>query len=266
MRISFFAMILLFLVHPALAQSQGQLTDLVMATVRLSNAKSTATGFILTRKINEKKTQFVLVTAAHVFEKSEGEDFLINYRRKETDGGFARAPEPLKVRREKTQLWLRHAKQDVAVMRIEPQEISAPPGLSLDLLATAEDLKDVGPGDLVRCLVFPHASVFDPSQAAFPVIRIGCVASFPLLPAEKHPTFLVDYNSFEGDSGGPVVWRKNDASDGNSTLKILGLVQGQHFFNARYDLPYESGEFRKQLGMGIIAASQAIRETIDLLP
>lgn len=260
-----FLAICLLLTAPARAQTPGRQTDLVMATVRLSNSKSTASGFVLVRPRagDEATPQFILITAAHVLEMSDGEEMTVNYRRKTGEGEYSKAPAPLKIRSEGKPLWQRHAKQDVAAMAIEPPAGAELPRLTADLLATADDLRGIEPGDLVRCVGFPHATVFEPNQASFPVVRLGCIASYPLLPVEKEPTFLVDYNTFEGDSGGPVYWKREDES---ASFKILGLVQGQHFFNQRFEFTYESGEFRKQLGLAIVTQAAAIRETMELVP
>jgi hypothetical protein len=188
------------------------------------------------------------------------------FRRKNPDGEFARAPAPLKMRREGKALWTQHPQQDVAVIGIEPPAGIDVPRLGTDVLLTAEELKEVEPGDLVRCVGFPHASIFEPSQAAFPIVRLGCIASYPLLPIDKQPTFLVDYNAFEGDSGGPVWFKKSEPAGAKGALRIVGLVHGQHFLNQRFDFVYESGEFRKQLGLGIVVHAEAIRETIALVP
>lgn len=265
MRILLVVLVCFLSVVPVWGQSPGGQTELVMATVRLANLKSSATGFVLTRpRADEQaKSQFVLVTAAHVLEMCDGAEISVNYRRKVAEGEFAKLPASLKIRSEGKPLWQRHAKQDVATIAIEPPADIELPRLTVDTLATADDVRGLEPGDLVRCVVFPHATVFEPSQAAFPVVRLGCIASYPLLPLEKEPTFLVDYNTFEGDSGGPVYW-KRDGDD--AAIKILGLVQGQHFFNQRFEFTYESGEFRKQLGLAIVTQAQAIRETIEQLP
>jgi hypothetical protein len=250
----------------AVAESPRPKTDLVLATVRISNPKSTATAFILHRPAAEpgQPARPVLVTAAHVLERSEGAEISVMFRRKDADGSFVKAPAPVKVRQETTALWIKHAKHDVAALAIDLPPGSDVPVLSLDCLATADDLKAGEPGDLVRCVSFPHGAVFEPNAAGFPVVRLGCIAGYPLWPAERQP-LLVDYNTFEGDSGGLVYWEKADAS-GKPVCKIVGLVQGQHMFNQRYEFPYETGEFRKQLGLAIVVQAQAIRETIDQLP
>ncbi|HTN75960.1 MAG TPA: hypothetical protein VL096_11965, partial [Pirellulaceae bacterium] len=57
------------------AEQPGIKTQLVLATVRIVNPKSSATGFILTRAATEETpVAHVLITSAHVFEKAEGEE------------------------------------------------------------------------------------------------------------------------------------------------------------------------------------------------
>ena len=275
LRPTLYLTVLLFLTQSAFAQSPERLSDVVMATVRLSNPKSSATGFILIRP-NAKDDQpirLALITAAHVFEKSEGDEITVGFRRQEADGVFSRMPLPLKVRNAGKTLWTKHPKLDVAAIEIEAPQGIEPPRLTVDQLATADHVKAVEPGEIVNCLTYPHAPVFEPNQPGFPIIRMGCIASFSLSPVwsnggadEKQATFLVDYNSFEGDSGGPVVWKTIEPSSGKPAIKILGLVQGQHLFKQRFEFPYESGEFRKPLGLGIVVSAQAIRETIQQLP
>ncbi|HTN75980.1 MAG TPA: hypothetical protein VL096_12065, partial [Pirellulaceae bacterium] len=152
-----------------------------------------------------------------------------------------------------------------AAIALELPEKAELPTLALDLLATNDDLGRVEPGDLVRSICFPHAAIFDPSAAAFPIVRLGCVASYPVRPTAKQPTFLIDCNTFEGDSGGLVYWPDTNKEANGAGVKILGLVQGQHFVNLRYDFPYESGEIRKQLGLAIVIPASVIRETVDQL-
>ena len=96
--------------------------------------------------------------------------------------------------------------------------------------------------------------------AGFPLTRLGCLASYPVTPSEKQPTFLVDYNTFEGDSGGPVYLDMTQA--GEPQRKIVGLVQAQHFLDERYKLVYQEGLTRRRLGIAIVVNSQAILDTI----
>lgn len=247
------------------ADAESLRTQVVMATYRLENPKSNGTGFII-RRSNPKAEaghELLLVTAAHVFEKMDGNQATLVLRKQSDSGDWVAKPTTLQIREHDKPTWLKHPNQDVAVMSL-PRDVKSG-SVSLTLLAGTADWKNAppDPGTLIRSTGFPHAAQFKPSKAGFPLTRIGCIASYPLTPIEKHPTFLVDYNTFEGDSGGPVYceFSKNDKSQ----LKIVGLVHGQHFLDERYKMAYQSGLIRKRLGLAIIVNSQAIIETIDAL-
>lgn len=239
--------------------------QVVMGTYRLENPKSTGTGFIIRRSNpkDEAGHQLLLVTAAHVFEKIDGNHATLVLRQQTDSGDWIAEPTTLQIRENGKPTWTKHSDQDVAVMSLSLDLKSG--SVSSTLLAGTADWKSAppDPGTLIRSTGFPHAAQFKPSEAGFPLTRIGCIASYPLTPIEKHPTFLVDYNTFEGDSGGPVYCElsKNEQSQ----LKIVGLVHGQHFLDERYKMAYQSGLIRKRLGLAIIVNSQAIIETIDAL-
>lgn len=254
-------------------------TQLVQATFRIQNPKSSATVFFLTREVadgNSKKLQRILVTANHVLEKSEGDEATIFLRKKETKDGedsWSKTPFKLKIRENGKALWTHPANLDVAVMSVTlPGDIEVP-ALPLDLLATDAALKkyEVHPGDTIKCVGYPHPNQFTPNEAWFPVVRHGCIASYPLVPTKKTRTFLADFNTFEGNSGGAIYlcecnrFFDGKTQDGRVGL-ILGLLSSQHFLDEKFTHVYESGTFRQRLGLGVILHASAIREAIDMLP
>jgi hypothetical protein len=255
----------LILVHHVGAEAPGLQTQVVLATYRLEHPKTSGTGFVVSRPdpAGQEGHELLLLTAAHAFEKMEGNRATLVLRKQDTNGDWAASPIELVIREKGKPLWHKHPKLDVAVMRLTTPKEGTIDSVPLATLANAEDWKtsQPEPGSLIRCVGFPHAAQFKPSAAGFPLTRLGCVASFPLTPFAKHPTFLVDYNTFEGDSGGPVYVEKLGGS-----MKIIGLVHAQHFLDERFKLVYQEGMTRKRLGLAIIVNSQAILETIDSLP
>lgn len=234
-------------------------SQLNLAALRVTSPKSSASTFILA-KSDAADAPLILVTSAHVFEKTEGDEMVLTLRKREADQTFTKLEVPLPIRKEGKPLWTKHAKADVAVLPVTIPAEAALPRLSIDTLATRDDLAKVEPGDLVRSFGFPHTPLFDPTLAAFPTIRLGCIAGYPVVPSPKQETFVIDINTFEGDSGGAVLWQPEAKEQ---PAKIIGLVQGQHFINFNYDFPYSSGEIKKQLGVAIVVPSTTIRETID---
>ena len=268
MRILLCSLCCLVLVPAAVAETPGLRTQVTLATYRLEHPKTSGTAFIVHRAVggDENQRQLLLVTTAHAFEKMDGDKATLVLRKQEANGEWSPAPLELKIRDGDKQLWHRHPKHDVAILPLPKSIPATTASLPLEMLADSEDWQahPPEPGSLIRCVGFPHAAHFKPSPAGFPLSRLGCIASYPLAPFKKYPTFLVDYNVFEGDSGGPVYWET--PGGGPSRLKIIGLVHGQHFLDEKYDLIYQKGQIRKRLGISIIINSQAILETIKNLP
>ena len=239
-------------------------TQVVHATYRIGVGKSTASCWIVSSSdpTDQTQQQLHLVTAAHVLEKMDGNEATLVARTMSGEGKFARTPKTIVLRENGKPLWTKHSERDVAVLTLEmdPDLRSVP----LEALAAEADWAEQSPepGDLVRCVGFPHAAHFDPSPAAFPLVRLGCLASYPLQPLPPQATFLVDFNTFEGDSGGPVLLENTRV--GRRALKIIGLVSAQHFIDEKYDLIYAKGHIRKRLGLSIIVHSQIILDTIRL--
>lgn len=254
-------------------------TQLVMATFKVANPKSTATFFVLKREIGEgaeKKQQCILVTANHVFEKAEGDEVTLFLRKKETKDGedsYIKWTTKIKIRDNGKQLWTRPPGIDVAVIPITLPVGVECPALPMELLATDELLKkyEIHPGDNIKCTGFPHPNQFTPNDAWFPIVRQGCIAGFPLLPTKKTRTFLCDFNTFEGNSGGAVYLSESNRFYGGKTQEgrtqlILGLLSTQHFLDEKFTHVYESGTFRQRLGLGTIVHASAIREAIEMIP
>lgn len=261
---------------PTPAAETGDLgTQLMLATFKLANPDSTGTAFILTRPAagDAKKTQFILVTAAHVLDRMRGDEATLHFRKREADGRYVKLPLPLKIRQIGKPLWTKHPTADVAAMVVSlPAGVSVPE-IPVGLLATDKELEqyEVHPGDAVRGIGFPHPNQFEASAGGFAVVRVGCIASYPLLPTATTKTFFCDLNVFEGDSGGAVYLSENHRYYGGKTSEgrvqlILGLVSGQQFLDEEFHMAYQTAKFRHRLGLGIVVHAAAIREALALLP
>ena len=206
--------------NPLHAQTTDLDTQLMLATFRVVNPGSSGTAFVLSRPDPDepKKPRFVLVTAEHVLRQMTGDEATILYRRQEADGGYTKSPAKLKVRDGGKAVWTRHPTADVAVMDVSPPPEVSFPEVPAALLSSDADLSryEVHPGDLIRCVGFPHPNQFEANGSGFGVVRLGCIASYPLLPTKKTKTFLCDLNSFEGDSGSPVYLCGDNRSYGGS--------------------------------------------------
>lgn len=257
--------ILLLFVLPDRCSAESLRTKLVLASYRLEHPKTSGTCFLLQRPdpADENQQQYLLVTAAHAFTAMDGKRPVLILRKQDEAGNWQAVPTEIVIREGNKPLWHQHPKEDIALLAIQVPEGVTPHALPLEALATTEEWNShpPEPGSLIRCVGYPHASLFKPNEAGFPSTRLGCISDYPLTPIENHDRFLVDFNVFEGDSGGAVY-----SEEFESGPKIIGLVHGQHFLNEQYKLIYSEGRIRKRLGLAIVVNSAVIRETIEGMP
>ncbi|MGQ9563518.1 MAG: trypsin-like peptidase domain-containing protein [Thermogutta sp.] len=247
---------------------EGFPTQVLWATVKIMAPGSTATGFLVQSPRGE---QCVLVSANHVFSAMKADECTVLLHTRDASGNLSKNPQKLPVRKEGQPLWTKHPREDVAAI---PVPFSADQNLAVlpwEAIAFAEELAkmELQPGDVVRSVGYPHGNMFKGNDLEFGVVRLGCLATYPFPPSEQASTFLLDTNTFEGDSGGPVyVWKLPSApginrEDGGFE-KIIGLVVAQHFLDEQFTLIYQSGKFRHRMGLAIVVPSTFIRETVEL--
>jgi hypothetical protein len=274
------ALVLLGLVFSAQSQDRKaatvkeDLTSLIVrATCKLVNPKSTATGFVLTRPVLDKEgvSETVLVTAAHVLNQAEGESASLLLRVKKGEGVYQKMPLNLAIRKGGKPLWKQHATADVAAMKVRLPKEADVPRLSPDVLADDAAFRkyEVRPGDLVHSCGYPHRDEAGPS--GFPLVRLGCVAGYPLWPAKTVNSYLVALNAFEGDSGGPLYLAESNrfyrgkVQQGRVQL-VLGLVIGQRFVDEQIKTLYTSSRARHRLGLAIVVPASFIKEVVASVP
>lgn len=247
-------------------------TQLIQATFKIAGGETRGTAFVLSRVGAAGRPQSVLVTTAHSFEQMKTDSIRLTVRKSAANESFEKQDVEIPIRRNGKPLWTKHPEQDVAALDVAiPGEIALP-SLPVSLLASDENLEqyEVQPGDLLRCAGFPHAAQFEANAAGFPVVRIGCLASFPILPTRRTKTFLADINAFEGDSGAAVYLddrRRLAGGDQSpqSARLILGMIVGQILIDEKFANIYQSGQFRHRMGLAVVVHASAIRETIELL-
>lgn len=253
--------LLLLFGSTALANEAENLnTQMLRATVKLSHEDSTGTGFILTP---DDGKSFLLVTANHVLDTTKGSETTIIFRQKVDEGVYKKLPVKLIIRNDEKPLWTKHPGEDVAVIAVTPPEGADLARLSTDLLATDDALKEnhVHPGQSMYFLGYPHRE--EASEAGFPILRNGPIATFPLLPTQKTKTFYVNANIFSGDSGGPVYTDRPES--GGDAPMIMGVIHGQRFVHNTVKGDYITVKTHHQFGLAIVVHASFIIETIELL-
>ena len=198
-----------------------------------------------------------LVTAAHVLEHIKENAATVVLRRPNADGSFDRVEYTIGLRHDGESLWVRNAKQDVAVLPVtEPLPVPVA-GLPASKLAAAVNLRDAGLHICSPLFVFTFPKGFEANSSGFPVARQGIFASPPLLSAETYPTFYADFAAYAGDSGGPVFM---STSDGH--VLVVGIVLGSALYHDTAKTEYEETVIQHPLGLGSILHAQYIRDTL----
>lgn len=228
------------------------------------NATQSAIGatFMLVRPYpnDPNRGRFVLVTAKHVLEGMKGDEAIWHLRLKDEEDQWQRSPVTLKIRTGGQPHWVSHPTADVAAMYVSlrPGVIAFP--LPADSIADASTFEyfEFHPGDGLNCLGYPLGQ--ESNAAGFPILRSGKVASYPLYPAKAYPTFLCDFESVDGDSGGPVYLVESNRSFKGTTH--MGTVQ----FLAGLVSRQQVTQGNERLALSVVVSAPLILETINLLP
>jgi hypothetical protein len=231
-------------------------TEVMNATFKLFHPDSTSTSFLVRRPAPD--AQVYLITAAHSLERTKGKTAILVLRKGKPDGSFERLDHTIAIRRDGVPLWVQHESQDVAVLRLNepvPIEVDALPASAF---ATEAGLKEAGVHICSPLFVLTYPQRFEANGAGFPVARQGIFASPPLLPIPTHPTFLADFTTFAGDSGGPVFM----PGTGHHPL-LVGIVLAQSHHEDRIKSEYEERIIRHPLGMGTVLHAQYVRDTLE---
>ena len=104
--------------------------------------------------------------------------------------------------------------------------------------------------------VFGYPTRFEANTAGFPIGRHGTIASHPLTPISANKFFLVDFTTFEGDSGGPVFVTYRDQP------VILGIVLAQFRHDERIKTMYEENVVHHPLNLSKVVHALYIREAV----
>ena len=230
---------------------------MVLATYKLYNEKSTAAGFV----VEAEDGRHFVVSSEHVFRKMQGETAILVLRKKMKNGTYERYDQKIPVRKRNRALWVKHRDQDVAVLEIdldlpENVELRSVPAAAL---ASEEAAQKNGLGVGAEVLICGYPTRFEVNGAGFPVTRRGSVASFPLVPVAKHPTMVIDFSTFEGDSGGPVFLKRKDSED----PLVVGVVVSQFRHTENIDSFVGKQTINHPLWLSTVVQARSIVETLE---
>lgn len=250
-------------------------TMMMLNTFKIVGGKSLGTCFLMGRPLTNDPNcaRFVLVTAAHVLEQMNDSVAMLHLRIRQNDS-YIRHPVQIRIRQGNNPLWTKNSSGlDVAVMYIGlPNGVDNQP-LFTKFLADDSVLTrfEIHPGDELSCLGFPLG--FESNQSAgFPVLRSGKIASFPLVPTQMYPTFLLDFQVYAGNSGGPVYFVESGRNFagavhlGGKIQYIFGLVTKEMSLTSNIADIYSQEQRHHPLYLAEIVQASHILNTINQLP
>jgi hypothetical protein len=256
----FAAAVVALVVHrPATAGEP--IEDALAATFRITDNKSSCTGFLILTESpgGTGKPKMVLVTAAHVLEGMTGSDCRLVLRARHTDLSYVRKETTISIRNGDQPRWKRHPELDIAALVVDVPEGLAVKTFAFRQLADDKWISDrkirVGKDVYIPC--FPVK--LEANEAGWPILRKGSVATHPLTPVKSAKTMIIDFNTFGGDSGAPVV-----VCDGKEPV-VVGMVLGMHRQTDKSSTPFEERTAHTPLGLAIAVQAPLVRETVDLL-
>lgn len=268
--------VVICLIAPLASQAEEKQLDistiLMRSTFKIQDAESFGTVFIMGEPSPDIPNQlyYVLITAAHVLEGIKSDVAIIHLRKQEGEI-FTKISYPLKIRNKGKQLWIRHPEVDVAAMRVALPKESDVQLITTSLLGTDDILKQfqVHPGDQLFVLGFPYGT--EANDAGFPILRSGRIASYPLIPAKENKTFLIDFEVFKGNSGGPVLFYSENRVYGGTThigsiQFIMGVVSQEKQVTERLESLSETVIRKHKLSLAVISHASFVADLIKMLP
>lgn len=258
------AIVAAVLLAAACAPAQDDVPSrMIRATIKIFHKDSVGTGFLVAPPADLGPRKAVLVTAKHVLEKTPGDQVLLVMRKARPDGQYTRQDVPTRIRDAGKSLWTSHATEDVAALVVDvPGDVAVEP-LPLSTLASERDLvtSRLHTGSEGWVLGFPTR--FEANAAGFPVCRHASIASFPLTPVQPHRTFLADFCTFSGDSGGPMFVADPRAKDPAAAPPlVIGLVSAHFRHDEEVKTLFEERTIHHSLNLSKIIHAEFIRETV----
>lgn len=232
-------------------------TTVMDATFKLYNPASTSICFLM--RVGESDAARYLVTAAHTLERMEGDTATLVLRRRKDDGTYERVDYTTAIRQAGTALWFRHKEHDVAVLELDAELPAKIAALPIECLADPDKLADAEVHICGQLFAFTYPERFDANNAGFPVGRQGIFSSPPRLPSDAYPTFLADFTTFPGDSGGPVFVAMK-----TGTPLVVGIVIKQYHHDEKIESIYESRLVKHPFRLGIVLHARYVHETLSL--
>lgn len=272
-RNSLIALLWCLIMLSSIAGAQNNFCEIMMrSTFQISDGQSAGTVFIMGRPdpVATQTAYYVMITADHVLSCFRGDTATLALRTLE-NGEYKQLPHKVKIRDAGKPLWVKHPSTDVAAMYVSLPRNCDLRLISTDLLATDDFYNEfeIQPGDEVFVFGFPLGLPANP--AGFPILRSARIANFPLTPVASTVTFLVDFEIFPGNSGGPVLLNsQNRFYKGGThigiTRSLLGIVSQEMAPSQTINTLDETITKKYKVKVAIAVHAYFVKEILKLLP
>lgn len=251
-----FAVLLpLLVLLPACAGRLRPSEQMMWSTYALATQKGDATCFIVRdpRTVLDGDEGAVVFTSTHVLDSVGDGPVIISLRLRndqaEEEGVVLLGFVPPKARGKET-FYVRHPRQDLAAFSLHiPPEfawlVSTHSSLTRGTVLGKGSLLHAG--EEVSFLGFPE--VLPGTGGAFPILRSGRVASYPVGTSQARGRFLINADVYPGDSGAPVF-----LANGRGKPRLAGVIT-QRIGNTSSSFSH----------LAVAVDADVIRETLELL-
>lgn len=227
---------------------------MMWSTYPLATQKGEATGFVINHRDKGALGGGVPVmfTSVHVLDTVGKGPLIIGFRMPDAAGEaqvslLAFTPPKLSG---KERFYVRHPQHDIAAFALHlPAEIAGRADMRsfLNHRTIARDGRYLRSGVEVTFLGYPE--VLPGTEGAFPVLRSGRVASYPVGTPQAHGRFLINSDVYPGDSGAPVF-----ITGWGGRPKLVGMIIQR--------LGLEASDFSH---LAVAVDADVIRETLALV-
>ena len=273
------------IIHPAILPSVFVITS----PETEAGPRTQGSGFIIARPDdmpytpwNEKESaktaanwHFYAVSCRHVVEdtvRGEGKGPIIHMNPAEIRGGV----KYIRYESNKEE-WMLNDKEDIAVYdigKLVTHEIK----ISMwawkpenQLLREAMNRENVWEGNGIITIGFPEGWGYMTPEGHHPIVRHGIIAQArPYLDGAQN-TFLIDSNSYSGNSGGPVITLPTihdvGGTKAHNRTSLIGMIcassqaqRAEGWWDGR-----RLHRLRETSGLGVVVGAEAVHQTIDEL-
>jgi hypothetical protein len=178
---------------------------MMWSTYPVGSEKGMGTGFVVLRHDSSDRGGMVpvVVTAGHLLDAVGHKPFFIGTRMPDAAGGAEVALIEFKPPRGSGRFFVRHPKRDIGAFEMRlPEEIAGHVIMPSCLNDAMRSDRHLRAGEEVSFVGYPD--VLPEMEGAFPILRTGRVASYPVGTARAEGLFVVNADVYPGDSGAPV--------------------------------------------------------------